>query len=71
MILKTDKMIINLSNVVTIKKHTKYPKNNEWDDCVEYLIGITTQVKEWETIYRFSNEEDRDKKFNELLEQIS
>lgn len=72
MIIKTDKIIINLDNVVAIKKHTKYPKSDSYyDDGVEYLIGIQTQSTEWETVFRFTTEEERDKKFNEISEQIN
>ena len=70
-VIKTDKMVINLDNIVTIKKHTKYPKvDSIYDDDVEYLIGISTITQEWITVFRYSNEEDRDKKYNELLGQI-
>lgn len=70
-VIKTDKMVINLDNVVTIKKHTKYPKSDSiYDDDVEYLIGISTITQEWITIFRYTNEDDRDNKFNELLSQI-
>ena len=70
-VIKTDKMVINLDNIVTIRKHTKYPKQESYfEDGVEYLIGISTITQEWITVFRYSNEEDRDNRFNDILSQL-
>lgn len=71
-IIKTDKMIINFGEGMIISKHNKYPKNDSfYDNGVEYLIGLVTPTKEWETLFRFNNEEDRNIKYNEILEELN